>query len=80
MVHPKKISLAEIWGSIRFFISDFFFVFHFDHFQDLGFETIIDGAKGENTQLGKISLGQQNLNHSQSLQGIKLANEYENEQ
>ena len=32
MVHPRKISLAEIWGSIRFFISKIFFVFHFDHF------------------------------------------------
>ena len=46
MVHPRKISLAEIWGSIRFFISKIFFVFHFDHFQDFGFGTIIDGAKG----------------------------------
>ena len=46
MVHPRKISLAEIWGSIRFFISDIFFVFHFDYFQDFGFGTIIDGAKG----------------------------------
>ena len=24
MVHPRKISLAEMWGSIRFFISNFF--------------------------------------------------------
>ena len=46
MGHPRKISLAESWGSSRFFISKFFFVFHFDHFQDFGFETIIDGAKG----------------------------------
>ena len=45
MVHPRKILLAEIWGSIRFFISKIFFVFHFDHFQDFGFGTIIDGAK-----------------------------------
>ena len=46
MVHPRKILLAEMWGSIRFFISEIFFVFHFDHFQDFGFETVIDGAKG----------------------------------
>ena len=46
MVHPRKISLAELWGSISFFISKIFFVFHFDHFQDFGFETIIDGTKG----------------------------------
>ena len=46
MVHPRKISLAELWGSIRFFISKIFFIFHFDHFQDFGFGTIIDGAKG----------------------------------
>ena len=32
MVHLRKISLAEIWGSIRFFICNFLFVFHFDHF------------------------------------------------
>ena len=46
MGHPRKISLAESWGSSRFFISKFFFVFHFDHFLDFGFGTIIDGAKG----------------------------------
>ena len=46
MVHPRKILLAELWGSIRFFISKIFFIFHFDHFQDFGFGTIIDGAKG----------------------------------
>ena len=32
MVHLRKISLAELWGSIKFFISKIFFVFHFDHF------------------------------------------------
>ena len=63
IVHPRKISLADIWGSIRFFISKIFFVLHFDHFLDFGFGTIIDGAKGgriigKNTKLGKISLGQ----------------------
>ena len=46
MVHPRTFSPAEVRGSIRFFISKFFFVFHFDHFQDFGFGTIIDGAKG----------------------------------
>ena len=44
MVHQRKIMLAEIWG--RFFISRIFFIFHFDHFQDFGFGTIIDDAKG----------------------------------
>ena len=63
MVHPRKISLAELWGSIRFFISKIFFIFHFDHFQDFGFGSTIDGAKGgsvtaKNIYLGEISLGQ----------------------
>ena len=48
MVHPRKNSLAEIWGSIGYFISKTFFVLHFDHFQDFGFGTIIDGAKEGN--------------------------------
>ena len=46
MVHPRKILLAESWGSSRFFISKIFFIFHFDHFQDFRFGAIIDGAKG----------------------------------
>ena len=46
MVHPRKISLAELWGTIRLFISKIFFVFHFNDFQDFGFGTIIEGAKG----------------------------------
>ena len=33
-------------GISRFFISTFFLIFHFDHSQDFGFGTIIDGAKG----------------------------------
>ena len=60
MVHWRKILLVEIWGSIRFFISKMFFIFHFHHFQDFGFGTIIDSAKGgnvtaKNSYLGKIS-------------------------
>ena len=46
MVHPRKISFAESWGSSRFSIRNFFSIFHLDHFQAFGFETIIDGAKG----------------------------------
>ena len=46
MGHPRKILLAESWGSYRFFISKIFFVFDFDNFQDFGFGTIIGGAKG----------------------------------
>ena len=46
MVHPRKNSLAEIWGSIMFFISKILFDFHFDHLEDFGFGTIIGGAKG----------------------------------
>ena len=46
IVHMRKVLLAESWGCSRFCISDFFFIFHFDHFKDLGFETIIDSAKG----------------------------------
>ena len=47
MMHLRKISPAELWVRIRFSISNFFFsFFHFDHFQDFGFGTIIDGAKG----------------------------------
>ena len=44
VVHPRKILFAETWGSIRFFICNFFFVFHFDHFQGFGFGSIIDCA------------------------------------
>ena len=32
MVYSRKISLAESWGSSRFFITNVFSVFHFDHF------------------------------------------------
>ena len=46
MLHSRKSSLTESWGSIRFFIGKISFIFHFDHFQDLGFATMIDGTKG----------------------------------
>ena len=45
MVHLRKVSLAESWGSSRFFVSKISFIFHFNYFQAFGFETIIDGAK-----------------------------------
>ena len=55
MGHPRKKSLAESWGSSRFFIIKIFFVFHFDHFLDLGFGTIIDGAKGGSVTVKLLS-------------------------
>ena len=55
MGHPRKKSLAKSWGSSRFFITKFFFVFHFDHFLDLGFRTIIDGAKGGSVMVKILS-------------------------
>ena len=56
LVHPRKKSLAETWSSIRLFFTNFFFVFHFDHFLDLGFETIIDGAQGGSVTVKILSL------------------------
>ena len=55
MVHPRKFLLAESWGSSSFFISKIFFVFHFDHFLDLGFGTIIDGAQGGSVTMKILS-------------------------
>ena len=77
MVHLRKIWLAELWGSIRFFISKIFFGFSFRPFLGLwiwNYHRWRQGRKcyGKNIYLGKISLGQQYLNHSQSLRGIKL--------
>ena len=54
MEHPRKSLFAETWGNVRFFICKFFFVFHFDHFQGVGFGTIIDGANGGSVMEKKI--------------------------
>ena len=56
MGHPRKKSLAKSWGSSRFFITKFFFVFHFDHFLDLGCGTFIDGAQGGSVTVKILSL------------------------
>ena len=55
LVHLRKISLAEISGSISFFITKFFFVFNFYHFQEFGFGTIIDGTKGGSVRVKIVS-------------------------
>ena len=50
MMHLRKISFAESWGTCRFFKRKFSFIFHFDHFQDFGFGTTIGGTKGESVR------------------------------
>ena len=47
MVHLRKNSLAQSWGSSKFSIIKISVISYFDHFLDLGFGTNIDGAKGE---------------------------------
>ena len=42
----EKFRLQKYGVASGFLLVNFFFIFHFDHFQDFGFGTIIDGAKG----------------------------------